>query len=142
MGTYPPPPPPPGPPYGPPYGNDWKYQQRRMKEQARIQRDIYRAQRQAYRYQARSLRRSSVVGPVLIITIGIIFLLIHFRYRILLFDVYIDFHQVGTYLIFASLVMSLWSAGEYFRFFVRAAEEQAKRSAHEHDPSPGQGQGE
>lgn len=76
MGTYPPPPPPPGPPYGPPYGNDWKYQQRRMKEQARIQRDIYRAQRDAYRYQARSLRRSSVVGPVLIITIGIIFLLI------------------------------------------------------------------
>lgn len=71
MGTYPPPPPP-----GPPYGNDWRYQQRRMKEQARIQRDIYRAQREAYRYQSRSLRRSSVVGPVLIITIGIIFLLI------------------------------------------------------------------
>ncbi|MEO6983106.1 MAG: DUF5668 domain-containing protein, partial [Edaphobacter sp.] len=69
MGTYPPPP-------GPPYGNDWKYQQRRMKEQARIQRDIYRAQRDAYLYQARSLRRGSIVGPILIITIGVIFLLI------------------------------------------------------------------
>jgi CDP-diacylglycerol--glycerol-3-phosphate 3-phosphatidyltransferase len=64
-------------------------------------------------------------------TAGIIFLLIHFRYPILFFGVYIDFHQVGTYLVFASLVMSLWSAGEYFRFFVNAAEEQARRSAHE-----------
>ena len=61
-------------------------------------------------------------------TVGIVFLLIHFRYRLLIFEVHIDFHEVGTYLLYASLVMSLWSAGEYIRIFVRAAEAQARRS--------------
>jgi DUF4097 and DUF4098 domain-containing protein YvlB len=74
MGSYPPPPYPPPP--GPPYGGDWKYQRRLLKEQARAQRDMARAQRDAYRYQARSLRRSSILGPLLLITIGILFLLV------------------------------------------------------------------
>jgi DUF4097 and DUF4098 domain-containing protein YvlB len=74
MGSYPPPPYPPPP--GPPYGGDWKYQRRILKEQARAQRDVARAQRDAYRYQARSLRRSSILGPLLLITIGILFLLV------------------------------------------------------------------
>ena len=74
MGSYPPPPYPPPP--GPPYGGDWKYQRRVLKDQARAQRDIARAQRDAYRYQARSLRRSSILGPLLLITIGILFLFV------------------------------------------------------------------
>ena len=41
MGNYPPPPYPPPP--GPPYGNDWKYQRRVLKDQARVQRDMLRA---------------------------------------------------------------------------------------------------
>src|SRR5580704_11916876 len=76
MANYPPPYPPPGAPSGPPYGNDWKYQRRILKEQARAQRDVARAQRDAYRYQARSMRRSSILGPLLLITIGILFLLV------------------------------------------------------------------
>ncbi|HEX7159115.1 MAG TPA: DUF4097 family beta strand repeat-containing protein [Edaphobacter sp.] len=76
MGNVPPPYPPPPPPSGPPYHGDWKYQRRVMKEQARMQRDMLRAQRQAYRYQMRAGRRSSIVGPLLIIAVGIIFLLI------------------------------------------------------------------
>jgi len=76
MANYPPPYPPPGAPSGPPYGNDWKYQRRMLKEQARAQRDIMRAQRDAYRYQARSLRRSSILGPLVLITVGILFLLV------------------------------------------------------------------
>jgi CDP-diacylglycerol--glycerol-3-phosphate 3-phosphatidyltransferase len=59
--------------------------------------------------------------------VGIVFLLIHFRYRILLLDFELDFHKVGTYLIYVSLVLSVWSAGEYIRFFVLAAEEKARR---------------
>jgi CDP-diacylglycerol---glycerol-3-phosphate 3-phosphatidyltransferase len=59
--------------------------------------------------------------------VGITFLLIHFPYRIFLIDVVIDFHQVGTWLIYASLFLSVWSAGEYIRFFVLAAEEKARR---------------
>jgi len=74
MGNYPPPPYPPPP--GPPYGNDWKYQRRILKDQARMQRDMLRAQREAYRYQTRSLRRSSILGPLVLITVGIVFLLV------------------------------------------------------------------
>jgi DUF4097 and DUF4098 domain-containing protein YvlB len=37
---------------------------------------MLRAQREAYRYQARSLRRSSILGPLVLITIGIVFLLV------------------------------------------------------------------
>jgi DUF4097 and DUF4098 domain-containing protein YvlB len=47
-----------------------------LKEQARAQRDMLRAQREAYRYQTRSLRRSSILGPLVLIAIGIIFLLV------------------------------------------------------------------
>jgi DUF4097 and DUF4098 domain-containing protein YvlB len=67
MGTYPPP---------PPYGGDWKYQRRVLKEQARAQRDMARAQREAYRYQIHGQRRSSILGPVILISLGIIFLLV------------------------------------------------------------------
>jgi DUF4097 and DUF4098 domain-containing protein YvlB len=74
MGNYPPPPYPPPP--GPPYGNDWKYQRRILKDQARVQRDMLRAQREAYRYQTRALRRSSILGPLVLITVGIVFLLV------------------------------------------------------------------
>ncbi len=76
MANYPPPYPPPGAPSGPPFGNDWKYQRRMLKEQARAQRDIMRAQRDAYRYQARSMRRSSILGPLVLITLGVLFLLV------------------------------------------------------------------
>lgn len=72
MASYPPPPPPPGPPYG----NDWRYQRRVVKEQARMQRDAYRAQRNAYRYQMRGLRRGSIVGPFLLIAIGVVIMLV------------------------------------------------------------------
>ena len=75
MATQPPPPYPPPGQYPPPQG-DWRYQRRVMKEQARLQRDYYRAQQQAYRAQMRGMRRSSIIGPVLMITIGVIFLLI------------------------------------------------------------------
>jgi DUF4097 and DUF4098 domain-containing protein YvlB len=73
MGNYPPPP---YPPPGPPYGGDWKYQRDVLKQQARAQRDMARAQRDAYRYQVRGLRRSSILGPILLISVGIIFLLV------------------------------------------------------------------
>ena len=72
MANYPPPYPPPGPPYG----NDWKYQRLVMKEQARMQRDMLRAQQHAYRQQLRGMRRGSIVGPMLVIALGVVFLLV------------------------------------------------------------------
>jgi CDP-diacylglycerol--glycerol-3-phosphate 3-phosphatidyltransferase len=57
--------------------------------------------------------------------VGIGFLLVHFEYEILLFDYRLDFHEVGLALLYLSLVMSVLSAAEYFRFFVDAAMRQA-----------------
>ena len=55
---------------------DPKIQRRMMKEQARAQRDMLRAQQQAYRYQMRSMRRGSILGPLMVVGIGIVFLLV------------------------------------------------------------------
>lgn len=66
--------------------------------------------------------------------VGITFLLVHFPYRMLLFDAELDCHQLGTYLIYFSLVLSVWSAGEYIRFFVLAAEEKTRRQKAEEPP--------
>ncbi len=56
---------------------------------------------------------------------GIIFLLFHFHYKILYFGYDLDFHAVGIVLLYMSLVMSLLSAYEYFRFFAAAASKQS-----------------
>jgi CDP-diacylglycerol--glycerol-3-phosphate 3-phosphatidyltransferase len=51
---------------------------------------------------------------------AIIFLLIHFRYRVLLTHYTLDYHLVGLYTLYLSLVMSVVSAMNYVRLFVRA----------------------
>ena len=70
------------PPAGPPFGLDGRQQARfyrqQMKYQARAQKDAFRAQRELYREQARALRRTSIVGPLLVIAIGVVLLLIQF----------------------------------------------------------------
>jgi len=76
MAGYPPPYPPPVPPPGPPFGYDPRAQRRYLRDQMRAQRDAMRAQRDLYRYQTRGLRRTSILGPILLIAVGIIFLLI------------------------------------------------------------------
>ncbi len=87
MAGYPPPFPPsgqtPGPPYGPPSPQgpfDYRTQRRIWKDQQRAQRDMARFQRDAYRAQMRAqihgLRRGSLVGPLLIVGLGAIFLLV------------------------------------------------------------------
>jgi len=77
MSSYPPPPPSnPGPPnYGqyPPnptaYNRDvWKAQRKAIKQQARVQRDLARM-------QMRAMRRRSIVGPLFLLALGIVFLL-------------------------------------------------------------------
>lgn len=71
MAGYPPP-----PPYPPPPGFDPRAQRRYMRDQARAQRDLYRAQAQEMRYRMRGMRRTSILGPILLITLGLVFLLI------------------------------------------------------------------
>jgi DUF4097 and DUF4098 domain-containing protein YvlB len=77
MAGYPPPYPPPGtPPGAPPPGYDPRDQRRYERDQQRAQRYAYKAQRDLYRYQMRGLRRGSILGPILLIAIGIVFLLL------------------------------------------------------------------
>lgn len=73
MANYPPPYP---PPVGPPYGVDPRLQRRALRDYARMQRDAIRAQRDMYRARMRSLRRSSIVGPFVVIALGVLFLLV------------------------------------------------------------------
>ncbi len=75
MASYPPPPPPPPPPGYDPQAQR-RYQRDQFRAQMRAQRDALRAQRQQIRYQMRGMRRGSVLGPLLLIAIGVLFLLI------------------------------------------------------------------
>lgn len=63
------------PPYPPP-GYDPRSQRRFLRDQARAQRAAFRAQRQQMRYEMRGMRRGSILGPLLLIAVGVVFLLV------------------------------------------------------------------
>jgi DUF4097 and DUF4098 domain-containing protein YvlB len=74
MSSYPPPPPPGQ--YPPVYDRSaMRAQQRILRAQARAQQAQQRALRHQLRAQRRSLRRGSIVGPLIILGIGLMFLL-------------------------------------------------------------------
>ena len=54
--------------------------------------------------------------------VGILCLIIHFRYPVLFTNYYVDFHLVGLYTIYISLVLSVFSAVEYVMMFSRAVD--------------------
>ena len=72
------------PPYGPPPGSPYPYDarqqarmmRRQMQDQVRAQKMAFRAQREMYRQQARAMRRTSILGPLLIVAIGVVLLLV------------------------------------------------------------------
>ena len=68
------------PPSGTPFGLDPRQQARfvrqQMKSQERAQKMAYRAQRDLYRQQTRAMRRTSLLGPILIVAVGVILLLV------------------------------------------------------------------
>jgi DUF4097 and DUF4098 domain-containing protein YvlB len=79
MSSYPPPPPPQGP-YPPVYDRASMRAQRQMlRDQARFQQAQQRAMRHQFRdqmrAQRRSLRRGSIVGPLMLLSLGVVFLL-------------------------------------------------------------------
>jgi DUF4097 and DUF4098 domain-containing protein YvlB len=77
MAGYPPPyPPPPGAPFGFDPRQQARFIRRQMQDQLRAQKAAFRAQRLMYRAQARAMRRSSILGPLLVISIGVILLLV------------------------------------------------------------------
>ena len=65
--------------------------------------------------------------------IGIAFLILHFPYPLLFTKLVIDFHSVGLTVIYVSLVFSIFSAVQYFQFFLEAAE---ARDRHDVDTAP------
>ncbi len=60
------------PPSAPPPGYDPRW----YRDQARAQRAAWKAQRMHMRWQMRSMRRGSVLGPLVLIGIGVVFLLV------------------------------------------------------------------
>ena len=74
MASYPPPPPPPPPGYDPQAQR--RYQRDQFRAQMRAQRDAIRAQSYQIRSQMRAMRRGSILGPLLLIAIGVLFLLV------------------------------------------------------------------
>ncbi len=64
------------PPYPPPPSTDPRYQKEVLRNQVRMQREAIRAQRDMYRAQVRGMRRGSIVGPLLVIALGVLFLLV------------------------------------------------------------------
>lgn len=80
MAGYPPPyPPPPNQPFGYDAKTQARMAREQMKAQMRAQKAAFRAQRDLYRYQTRAAingnRRSSILAPLLILTVGVIVLL-------------------------------------------------------------------
>ena len=73
MASYPPPP---GNVPPPPPGWDPRMQRRYWRDQAKAQRAAARAQAAQWRYQARAMRRGSILAPLLLTTVGVMFLLI------------------------------------------------------------------
>jgi CDP-diacylglycerol--glycerol-3-phosphate 3-phosphatidyltransferase len=61
--------------------------------------------------------------------VGILFLLVHFRYPLLGTGLSVDFHIVGLYTLYASLVLSVLSAFQYTRLFVQATETRSQVTA-------------
>ena len=76
MASYPPPPPPP-PGYGPGqnYAPGSAYDRRAWRAQRRAAKVQARWMREQYRWQRRSLRRGSIVGPMVLLVLGVVFLL-------------------------------------------------------------------
>ncbi len=67
--------------------------------------------------------------------VGILLLIAHFRYPIYGTDYYVDFHQVGLYTIYISLVLSVFSAIEYVQLFARSVAEREAQAGKEIPPS-------
>ena len=76
MASYPPPNPYTQPPYGSPYGQTPRDQRRMARDQAKLQQAAFKRQRELYRQQSRSLRRTSIVGPLLVLGFGTVALLV------------------------------------------------------------------
>jgi len=74
MSAYPPPPP--GNPFPPNPREAWKSQQRVLKDQRRAMKYQARLQRAQWRMQRRAMRRRSIVGPLVLLLLGILFLLV------------------------------------------------------------------
>jgi CDP-diacylglycerol--glycerol-3-phosphate 3-phosphatidyltransferase len=61
--------------------------------------------------------------------LGILALIVHFRYPLLGTPWQFDFHQIGIYTIYLSLVLSVFSALEYIQIFAKSIREKDMRTA-------------
>ena len=120
MAGYPPPFPPSGQP-GTPFGYDAGQRHDAARQfrdatnaQKKAQRDAFKAQRMLYKQQARALRRTSILGPLLVIGVGVTLLLL--RLGNLSFSAFVEFfgHYWPFLFIAAGLILTLeWAFDQY-----------------------------
>jgi DUF4097 and DUF4098 domain-containing protein YvlB len=68
--------PPPSPPFGFNAKQQARFARQQIKAQAQAQKAAFRAQRDFYRMQTRAMRRSSILGPLLVVAAGVMVLLV------------------------------------------------------------------
>ncbi len=66
---------------------------------------------------------------------GVLCLILHFPYPVIFTQQYVNFHTVGIYTIYISLVFSIFSALEYLQLFARAVQGQASAPRQGDGPS-------
>jgi CDP-diacylglycerol--glycerol-3-phosphate 3-phosphatidyltransferase len=68
--------------------------------------------------------------------VGILFLLVHFRYPLLGTHLWVDFHVVGLYTLYVSLGFSVLSAFKYLKLFVAATEANSRAAEAPSETAP------
>lgn len=68
--------------------------------------------------------------------VGVWMLLVHYTYPIPPLPGTVDFHRIGTWLLYASVVLSILSAVDYFQLFFRTMLEKERAAAAQVPPSP------
>ncbi|MGM0595896.1 MAG: CDP-diacylglycerol--glycerol-3-phosphate 3-phosphatidyltransferase [Myxococcota bacterium] len=59
--------------------------------------------------------------------VGLTFLLTHYPYYLLGTSIILDYHRMGLYILYLSLIMSLFSAFEYVALFIEAVEQKNRK---------------
>lgn len=65
--------------------------------------------------------------------VGILCLILYFRCPILFTNLVVDLHQVGVFVLYISLVFSIFSAVEYVHLFAKAVQQKGEREKEDDD---------
>ena len=98
----------------PPYQYDPKAARRAAALQARAVRDQFKAQRDLIRHQQRSLRRGSILGPILLVGIGVLALIVSTgRWNLLSFTAWYSRWWPAIFVVAGLILLAEWAFDHY-----------------------------